>query len=69
MSNEEREAEELKVLRAAAKALAKNERLRKELRESDERVRYLCRKFDEASGSRAFAPHHLKQACAARGLI
>ena len=69
MNKEERNAAELKVLREAAKALAKNEKLRKELRESDERVRYLCRKFDEASGCRAFAPHHLRRACEARGLI
>ena len=60
---------ETEVLIEAAFALERHERLRKEMRESEERLRKLCRKYDDAAGTRGFAPHHLAQACKARGLI
>lgn len=59
---------DLDVLRKAAKALRKAERLRQEMRETDNELRALCRLYDAAVGTRGFAPHHLAQACKARGL-
>ena len=60
---------ETEVLIEAAFALERHERLRKEMRHSEERLRQLCRMYDRAAGTRGFAPHHLAQACKARGLM
>lgn len=60
---------ETEVLIEAAFALAKHEKLRKELRDSENHLRKLCRQYDDAAGTRGFAPHHLAQACKARGLM
>lgn len=60
---------ETEILIEAAFALNKHEVLRKQMRESEERLRKLCRQYDDAAGTRGFAPHHLAQACKARGLI
>lgn len=57
------------VLQEAATALQEHERLRVAMRDSETRLRTLCRQFDAASGSRGFAPHHLRRACEARGLL
>ena len=59
---------ETDVLLQASEALQEHERLRAALRASETRLRTLCRQYDAASGSRGFAPHHLAQACKARGL-
>jgi len=63
------DTKETEVLIEAAFALAKHEKLRKELRASEEHLRKLCRQYDQAAGTRGFAPHHLAQACKARGLM
>lgn len=60
---------EAEVLREAAEALKENERLRKQIRQNEDRIRKLCRKFDDASGSRGFAPYHLRNACESRGFL
>lgn len=60
---------ETEILIEAAFALNKHEMLRKQMRESEDRLRKLCRQYDDAAGTRGFAPHHLAQACKARGLI
>lgn len=57
------------ILRDAAEALREHERLRQAMRDSDNRLRVLCRQYDLAAGTRGFAPHHLAQACKARGLL
>lgn len=57
------------VLKEAAEALQEHERLRQAMRASDDRLRALCRQYDAASGYRGIAPHHLAQACKARGLL
>ncbi len=57
------------ALREAAEALRENDRLRAALRESDNRIRTLCRQYDKVSGATGFAPHHLRNACVARGLL
>ena len=63
------DTKETEVLIEAAFALAKHEKLRKEIRASEEHLRKLCRQYDDAAGTRGFAPHHLAQACKARGLM
>lgn len=60
---------ELDVLRAAAHALAQSEALRKALRANEAELRTLCRQYDAASGTRGFAPYHLRAVCEARGLL
>lgn len=57
------------ILQAAAEALQEHERLRVALRASDDRLRALCRQYGHAAGVWGFAPHHLAQACKARGLL
>lgn len=57
------------ILQAAAEALQEHERLRVALRASDDRLRALCRQYGQAAGVWGFAPHHLAQACKARGLL
>ena len=57
------------ILQDAAEALREHERLRQAMRDSDNRLRVLCRQYDLAAGTRGFAPHHLAQACKARGLL
>ena len=57
------------ILLEASAALSEHERLRAALRDSEARIRVLCRQYDAASGSRGFAQHHLAQACKARGLL
>lgn len=57
------------ILLAASEALQEHERLRAALRDSETRLRVLCRQYGQAAGVWGFAPHHLAQACRARGLI
>lgn len=57
------------VLEDAASALFRQDQLRAEQRALDAELRALCRQFDEAEGTRGCAPHHLLQACKARGLL
>lgn len=60
---------EADILSEAAEALREADRLRAALRDSDNRLRVLCRQYGQAAGVWGFAPHHLAQACRARGLI
>lgn len=57
------------ILQDAAEALREADRLRAALRDSETRLRVLCRQYGQAAGVWGFAPHHLAQACRARGLI
>ncbi len=60
---------EMDVLREAADALQEHERLRMAMRASDDRLRLLCRQYGDAARVWGVAPHHLAQACKARGLL
>ena len=60
---------EMDVLREAADALQEHERLRAAMRASDDRLRLLCRQYGDAARVWGVAPHHLAQACKARGLL
>ena len=57
------------LLKQAAEALQAQERLRLDMRASDERLRLLRRQIEAATGYRGLAPHHLTQMCRARGLL
>lgn len=59
---------ETDILTIAAQALAEREALRKAIIASDERLRLLCRQYEDATGVRGFAPYHLAQSCRARGI-
>lgn len=59
---------EIEILTDAAQALAEREALRKAVIAADERIRLLCRQYEDAIGARGFAPHHLAQSCRARGI-
>lgn len=56
MTNEQKE-----VLLRASKALARQEQLRKQVREIETELRALCREYDKHFGVWGCAPHHLKQ--------
>ena len=57
------------TLQLAAGALRSAEELRKALRETEGRLRVLCRAYAREAGLYGTAPHHLAQACRARGLL
>lgn len=62
-------ADEIAVLKEAAKALKKHDKLKQEMREAEDTLRALCREYDVAAGVWGFQPHHLRRACEARGLL
>lgn len=57
------------VLDRAAYVLAEHERLRKALRDSETQVRAMCREYDQHFGVWGCAPHHLRNALEAQGLL
>ena len=60
---------EMDVLQEAAEALTAHEALRTAMRASEDRLRLLCRQYGDAARVWGVAPHHLAQACKARGLL
>jgi hypothetical protein len=54
------------IIREAARVLAKQDKLRKEQRVLETRVRELCREFETAERCWALAPHTLRQEVEAR---
>jgi hypothetical protein len=54
------------ILKEAARVLARQEKLRKEQREIETRVRELCREYELAERCWGVAPHHLRQAAETR---
>lgn len=57
------------VLEAAADVLKRHEQLKSDLRASEDAVRMLCRQWGDTVKLWGVAPHHLTQACKARGLL
>ena len=57
------------ILILASEALQEHERLRAALRDSETRLRTLCRQYDAAARTTGFQPHHLRRACEARKLL
>lgn len=60
---------DLDILEDAAQELARHERMRLALRNSDNRLRALCRQYEAATGYRMLTPTHLGHMCRARGLM
>lgn len=50
------------IIKEAARVLARQEKLQKEMREVEKRVRELCLEYGSAERCWGMAPHHLRQA-------
>ena len=57
------------ILQDAATAMAEHDRLYSALRDLDEHINALCREFGDATRRWGYAPHHLRRAVEARGLL
>jgi len=57
------------ILQDAAAALAEHDRLHSAARALDARIEALCREYGESKRMYGYAPHHLRQTCAAQGLL
>jgi len=60
---------EAAILADAAAAFAEHDKLHSALRAQDEVIAALCREFGEATRRWGYAPHHLRRAAQARGLL
>jgi len=61
--------QEREILRDAAAALSDLDRLHSTVRAMDARVETLCAEYGDATRRLGYAPHHLRQACTAQGLL
>ena len=57
------------ILQDAAVALAEHDRLYSATRALDARIEALCREYGDCTRRLGYAPHHLRQTCAAQGLL
>lgn len=57
------------ILQDAATAMAEHDRLYTALRGLDERIEALCREYGDCTRRWGYAPHHLRRAVEARGLL
>lgn len=57
------------ILQDAATAMAEHDRLYTALRGLDERITALCREYGDCTRRWGYAPHHLRRAVEARGLL
>ena len=57
------------ILQDAATAMAEHDRLYSALRDLDERIGALCREYGNCTRRWGYAPHHLRRAVEARGLL
>jgi ABC-type Fe3+-citrate transport system substrate-binding protein len=60
---------ELDLLRVAAKAIEKHERLKAELRQHEQHLSRVCQTYGQHYRIWGYRPEHLRQACVARGLL
>jgi ABC-type Fe3+-citrate transport system substrate-binding protein len=60
---------ELDLLRVAAKAIEKHERLKAELRQHEQHLSRVCQTYGQHYRIWGYRPEHLRQACIARGLL
>jgi hypothetical protein len=60
---------ELDLLRVAARAIKKHERLKAELRLHERHLSLVCQTYGSVYRVWGFRPEHLRQACIARGLL
>jgi hypothetical protein len=61
--------DEMAILKEAAVALQEHDKRRQAVRESDEVLRALCRRWGDAAGLWGVSPTHLRRACETRGLL
>lgn len=57
------------ILQDAAAAIAEHDRLYGAMRGLDERITQLCREYGDCTRRWGYAPHHLRRAVEARGLL
>ena len=57
------------ILQDAATAMTERDRLYTALRDLDERITALCREYGDCTRRWGYAPHHLRRAVEARGLL
>jgi hypothetical protein len=60
---------QLDLLRVAAKAIQKHERLKAELRAHEQHLSRVCQTYGQHYRVWGYRPEHLRQACIARGLL
>ena len=60
---------QLDLLRVAARAIKKHERLKAELRAHERHLSLVCQTYGSVYKIWGFRPEHLRQACVARGLL
>jgi len=60
---------ELDLLRVAARAIQKHERLKAELQAHERHLSLVCQTYGKHYRVWGFRPEHLRQACVARGLL
>lgn len=60
---------QLDLLRVAAKAIEKHERLKAELKQHERHLSLVCQTYGTHYRIWGFRPEHLRQACVARGLL
>jgi hypothetical protein len=57
------------ILQDAAAAIAEHDRHYSAMRDLDERITALCREYGDCTRRWGYAPHHLRRAVEARGLL
>ena len=57
------------ILQDAAAAMEEHDRLYSALRGLDEQINALCREYGDCTRRWGYAPHHLRRAVEARGLL
>jgi hypothetical protein len=60
---------QLDLLRVAARAIEKHDRLKAELRAHEQHLSRVCQTYGQHYRVWGFRPEHLRQACVARGLL
>lgn len=60
---------QLDLLRTAARAFKKHERLKAELKQHERHLSLVCQTYGSVYKVWGFRPEHLRQACVARGLL
>ena len=60
---------QLDLLRVAARAIKKHERLKAELRQHERHLSLVCQVYGSVYKIGGFRPEHMRQACVARGLL
>lgn len=60
---------QLDLLRVAARAIKKHERLKAEMQAHERHMSLICQTYGNVYKVWGFRPEHLRQACVARGLL